>query len=277
MRTLLRRLIILSGFVLLVISCGPSQEQYNALLKENSSLKEEVANLSAALESCKSEIEQYKTTPDKLYAEAQKCIDKKDIEGLNAVCARFDKYHPSSPEAQKSRAALVKLIQDRDRVAAAEKAKRMQAVKKLKKEHDDVAGIDWYYNPYFTHYNDSNHTSLYMGKKDGGKPWLRLKMSYYGDDWIFFDNAYLSYDGNTLEIPFDEYKDKKTDNYTSCWEWIDVGVNDSILSFLKKMVDGKSVKMRLSGKYSKTRNLAKNEIDGIRDVLLAYDVLVKGE
>ena len=39
------------------------------------------------------------------------------------------------------------------------------------------------------------------------------------------------------------------------------------------MVNGKSVKMRLSGKYSKTRDLSVNEIKAIKDVLLAYDVL----
>ena len=39
------------------------------------------------------------------------------------------------------------------------------------------------------------------------------------------------------------------------------------------MVNGKSVKMRLSGKYTKTRNLSSSEIKGIKDVILAYDVL----
>lgn len=277
MKNFIERLIIVSSLVGILVSCGPSQEQYDALLKENESLKSEVTSLNASLDVLKKEIELYKTTPDILYAEAQKCIDNKDIDGLNAVCGKFDKYHPASQEAQKAKAALVTLIQERDRIAAAEKAKRMQAVNKLKKKYDDVSGTTWYYNPYFTHYNDSNRASVYMGKKENGKPWLRLKMSYYGDGWIFFENAYLSYDGNTLEIPFDKYKDKESDNYTSCWEWIDVSVNDRILTFLKKMVDGKSVKMRLSGKYNETHTLSKKEVDGIRDVLLAYDVLLHGE
>ncbi len=273
----LKSALVFSFVAFLMVSCGPSQSQYDELVKENETLKAEITELKAALDVSKAEIEQYKTTPDILYAEAQKCINSKDIEGLNAVCGKFDKYHPSAPEAQKARAALVKLIDERDRAIAAEKAKRMQAVNKLKKNHDDVSGNTWYYNPYFTHYNNSNHTSIYIGKGKTGKPWLRLKMSYYGEGWIFFEHAYLSYDGNTLEIPFDKYDDKKSDNYTECWEWIDVGVNDRILSFLKEMVNGKSVKMRLSGKYTKTRTLVKNEIDGIRDVLLAYDVLLNGE
>ena len=54
-------------------------------------------------------------------------------------------------------------------------------------------------------------------------------------------------------------------------------VDESILSFLKEMVNGKSVKMRLEGKYSKTRTLNSTEIKAIKDVLLGYDVLVNGE
>ena len=99
-------------------------------------------------------------------------------------------------------------------------------------------------------------------------------MSYKGDNWIFFEKAYLSYDGNTMEIPFDKYDNKKSDNSGyGVWEWIDVGVDDSTLAFLRKMVKGKEVKMRLSGKYTNTRKLSSNEIKGIEDVLLGYDVL----
>ena len=56
---------------------------------------------------------------------------------------------------------------------------------------------------------------------------LRLKMSYSGDDWIFFKNAYLSYNGNTREISFNEYQEKESDNSGGeVWEWIDVSIDD---------------------------------------------------
>ena len=98
-----------------------------------------------------------------------------------------------------------------------------------------------------------------MGKREHGKPWLRLIMSYYGDNWIFFDSAYLSYDGNTWEISFNEYEDKKSDNDSSCWEWIDVGVDEYLLAYLKEMVNGKTLKMRLRGKYQKDKVLSTAE------------------
>ena len=111
-----------------------------------------------------------------------------------------------------------------------------------------------------------------MGQKDNDV-WLCLRMSYYGDDWIFFENAYLSYDGNTKEIIFDKYKDKETDSDTEVWEWIDVPVLDDLLKFLEEMSKGKVLKMRLSGKYTKTRSLSSKEINAMKDILLAYDVL----
>lgn len=195
---------------------------------------------------------------------------------MSAICRQLEKYHPSSAECKKAQTALQKLISEQEATKKAEKAKRMSAVNKLKKKFDDVSGITWYSNPYFEHYNDSNHISLYIGVQEGYSPWLRLKMSYYGEDWIFFENAYLFYDGKTKEIFFNEYQDKKTDNYTTCWEWIDVSVDNSTLSFLKEMVNGKTLKMRLRGKYTKTKTLSTAEINGIKDVLLAYDVLKNG-
>ena len=50
----------------------------------------------------------------------------------------------------------------------------------------------------------------------------------------------------------------------------------NLLHFLQNMADGKSLKMRFVGKYTKTRNLSPNEVKGIKDVLLAYDVLKQG-
>lgn len=270
--------LFLLSLITLVASCGPSQQDYNALVDEKDKLAKQNEFLSAQVENYKAELEKYQMAPSILYEQAQDFIKTKNRNGLNNILQQLKKYHPSSSEYQKVATALSALDKEIEKEKAAEKAKRMQAVNKLKSKYDDISGTTWYYNPYFTHYTNSNHISIYMGKKKTGSPWLRLLMSYYGDDWIFFDNAYLSYDENTREITFDKYKDKETENSGGyVWEWIDVGVDSSILSYLRQMVDGKSVKMRLSGKYTKTRTLTASEINGIKDVLLAYDVLLKGE
>lgn len=188
-------------------------------------------------------------------------------------------YHPNAQELKQAEEYEKKLtdqilLEKQKEIEAQQRAERerLKAVDKLKKEFDDVSGITWYYNPYFTHYNNSNLCSLYIGRKENSV-WLRLKMSYYGESWIFFDSAYLSYEGNTYDIPFNEYEDKKSDSDTETWEWIDVSVKSDLLQFMQNAVKSGNIKMRLSGKYTQTRNLSKNEIKGLKDVLLAYDVL----
>ncbi|HDH31485.1 MAG TPA: hypothetical protein ENH26_01780 [Candidatus Wolfebacteria bacterium] len=103
-------------------------------------------------------------------------------------------------------------------------------------------------------------------------------MSYYGDDWIFFKRAFLSYNGNTKEIFFNEYDDKKTENSGGgVWEWIDVSISSEIEKYLQEFAKSKNAKMRLSGKYTRTRNLTWKERQGILDVLNGYDVLKKDQ
>lgn len=267
----MRRLFTFLSMAVIIVSCGPTQQEYDTLLAQKQELETEVLNL-------KQVIENYENTPDRLYSEVSELVANKDIESLSALCSKFEKYHPASAECQKARSALKKLIDEKEAKEKAEKAKRMQAVNKLKKQYDDISGRTWYYNPYFTHYNNKNLVSLYIGQ-EGTSVWLRLKMSYEGEDWIFFENAYLSYDENTKTILFDEYRDKETDNGYGgrVWEWIDVSVNDDLLIYLKGMVNGKTLKMRLSGKYTHTRVLTTNERKALQDVLLAYDVLKNGE
>ena len=159
--------------------------------------------------------------------------------------------------------------------AEREKQQKLKALKKLKKKHDDVSGITWYKQPYFIHYTNTNLTSIYIGD-NGSSKWLRLKMSYQGDDWIFFKSAYLSYDGNTKEIIFNEYDDKETEHGGGVWEWIDLTVTKDVEFFLKEFAKSKNAKMRLSGKYTKTRNLTWKERQGIIDVLNGYDALNQG-
>lgn len=146
------------------------------------------------------------------------------------------------------------------------------ATSKLRKNYDDVEGITWYH-PKFNHSIYSTLTSMYIGYKDNSV-WIRMQMSYSGDTWIFFEKAYLSYDENTHEIIFDRYKNKNTEvGAGKVAEWIDVSINKTTLDYIRQMVDGNVLKMRLSGKYVETKNLSKSEIKGLKDVLDAYDAL----
>ncbi len=232
----------------------------------------EITQLKKENELLRRELNGYKFAPEKVCASVESLFESGDLEALRDIEDILKKYHPECEELKDVQDKCDKIYADRKAKEEAKKKEKMAAVNRLKKEYDDVSGITWYYNPYFTHYNNINRTSVYIGKS-GSSTWLRLKMSYEGDSWIFFEQAFLSYDGNTREIYFDKYKDKESDNSVRVWEWIDVPVDSSLEQFLIKMVDGKSAKMRLSGKYTNTRNLTSTEKKAIKDVLLAYNIL----
>ena len=251
----------------ILLSCNNSE-----LERKIQTLTAEVTLLRDSLNKVIPELEGYRNDPVKLCSNVNELYKSGNVDELNVIKDKLAKYHPESDQYTKVSNLIEKYEAEQIKKAEAEKKARLKAVCKLRKKYDDINHITWYYNTYFTHYTNTNYTSIYIGQSESSL-WLRLMMSYEGDDWIFFESAYLSYDGNTYYVPFDKYREKETENDTRVWEWIDVSVNDELLSFLKKMVNGKSVKMRLTGKYSKTRNLSNTEIKAIKDVLLAYDVL----
>lgn len=235
-------------------------------------LEGRIAELEMRLDECRNGAE-------KIHAKTKLAYDKEEFYAVHSLYKDMTDRHPESALYPEVKSIYEKVVKAEEKKKAAEKRKadrekknRLKALNRLKKEHDDVQDITWYKNPYFTHYTNTNYTSIYMGKS--ASIWLRLQMSYTGDDWIFFKQAYLSYDGKTQQIYFNQYREKQSDNGSGgVWEWIDVKVDDKLLEFLRGFSKSKNAKMRLSGQYTKTRKLSYNERRGIADVLAGYDVL----
>jgi len=248
-------------------------------------LESEIATLKLQLDECQN-------GADKLLSKISLFYENGSTDSLKIYYSKIFHKHPESDEFSKAKIIYDKVIlaekkekerlrkekEKRELEAKIKKEKeeneRLKALKKLKKEYDDVSGITWYYQPFFTHYVNTYYTSIYIGKNKSRK-FLRLKMSYEDDDWIFFERAYLSYDGNTKEIIFDEYDEKDTDSGYGgrIWEWIDVSASNDLINFLEGFSKSKNAKMRFVGKYSKTRNLTFNERKGIELVLKGYEAL----
>ena len=270
--------------LLLILLCLP-------LLFSSCSDKEKEAELEAKIIELSSQLDECENGAEKIMARIELANDFSDIKTIKSLFSELKQRHPESKEFIKAKVIYDKILleektikeklqreielkekEEKKKIELAEK-ERLKSLNKLKKKFDDISGITWYKQPYFTHYTNTNRTSIYMGEKDSGQ-WLILRMSYTGDDWIFFDNAILSYDGNSKTISFDKYKDKDTDNSGGeVWEWIEVSVDRSLENFLREFAKSKNAKMRLSGKYTKTRTLTYNERKGIQDVLNGFDVL----
>jgi hypothetical protein len=274
-----KTIITLIGTTLLIAiiqGCGPSQSEYDTIKEENKKLQSNLADVKQELDECKHGAE-------KLHAKMKRDFENENFSSCKSIFSEMENRHPDSELFSEVKSIYDKVIaiekkrkEEARLKAEREKQEKLKALNKLRKNHDDVSGNTWYKNPYFTHYNNKYLTSIYLGQS-GSSEWLRLKMSYTGDDWIFFENAYLSYDGNTKEIPFDKYDNKETDHDGGVvWEWIDVSVSSDVEAFLREFAKSKNAKMRLTGKYTKTRTLTYNERRGILDVLKGYDALKQG-
>ena len=268
--------------ILLIVtlaSCVSKKKETELLIK--------ISELENQLDDCQNGAE-------KLHAKMKLSYENNDFITCKSIYQEMETRHPDSElfievkslydkiikdekeKAEKERSLAEKKAKEAKIKAEKEKQEKLKALKKLNNKYDDVSGITWYKQPYFTHYTNTNLTSIYIGD-NGSLKWLRLMMSYQGDDWIFFKRAYLSYDGNTKEIIFNEYDDKETENSgDGVWEWIDLTVTKDVEMFLGEFAKSKNAKMRLSGNYTKTRNLTLNERQGILDVLNGYNVLKEG-
>jgi len=264
----MKKLIILSVILVTLLGCVSKQRETELLKK--------IVELENQLDECRYGAE-------KIHAKMKLSYEQKDYKTCKKLYKEMEQRHSDSELFSEVKTIYDKVVKaekekaEKERLLAEkEKQQKLKALNKLKKEYDDVGGVTWYRNPYFTHYSNANLTSLYFGSK-GKSTWLRLKMSYQGDDWIFFEHAYLSYDGNTKEIVFNKYDDKESENSGGgVWEWIDVSVSSDVEKFLRRFAKSKNAKMRLSGKYSKTKNLTWNERQGIIDVLNGYDAIKQG-
>jgi outer membrane murein-binding lipoprotein Lpp len=243
-------------------------------------LQSQIETLTAANAKLSEDLNECLNGPEKQVARIKLAINDEKYGLAIAIYENLKKTHPDASAADEVIAlynealSLQQKKQAEDvRIAELEKSEKLKALNKLKKKVDDISGITWYQQSNFTHYNNSNLTSIYLGE-NGNNRWLRIKMSYKGDDWIFFDKAFLSYEGNTIEVLFDDYEDKESDNAGGyVWEWIDLNLTSDVEAFLRKFANSTDAKMRLSGKYTKTRTLSKNERQGILDVLNGYDAL----
>lgn len=281
-------IVILLLLTMALSACGVSAEDYSALESERDDLKKEVQGLNvktvqleAQNKELATKLDELENGPDRLLSQMKLEYEDENYSKLKSIYKEFKDNHFASPLFEEAQIIYDDVIAIEEAAAEAKrleaeklKEERLAALDSLDKDEDDISGITWYKQSYFTHYTNSNRTSIYIGEQSNNV-WLRLKMSYTGDDWIFFEKAYLSYDGNTLEVPFDEYENYDSDVMSNAdvAEWIDIQVTSDIRKFLRDFAEAEEPKMRLTGKYEETRSLTWNEIQGIKDVLNGYDAL----
>jgi len=164
----------------------------------------------------------------------------------------------------------------------AEKAAKAKAAQELKNaladlrvKTDSVTNKKWYYARTTTQYVDSNSIHLYMGQEQGSDPYLRFRIQYAGDDWLFINKFTLNVDGEVFVIEPD-YGDMERDNDSDVWEWYDTNPSDENVSMLKAIMNSKKAVIRCEGdQYYKDRTITSTEKKALKAVLTGYNALVQ--
>lgn len=175
-------------------------------------------------------------------------------------------------EASREEAARVSKAKN-DKEAAEAKATLARQFAALRRERDAVEGITFYYDRNVPMNSIANYFGLYLGVPDHGRPYLRWRFMYAGDDWLFIDSITFNVDGEKvgpIEFP---YAAMERDNSAGrVWEWHDEALSspEQALPFLR-LASAKQVILRLQGKqYRHDRELSAREKAAMRKMLDVY-------
>lgn len=268
------RLLLLAATLTLLSGCGPSQKEYEQVSKRAAELEAQVTALQA-------ELEDIKFGANRLLAQAKSAYEAKNDAEAKKLLSDLLKRHPSSPES--SEASLM-LAQVDSRIATANKQRKREEEKKaqeerlaferaignMKKSTDEIKGITW-----ISHRNSpilGNYVSVYFGSnKDSAANYpLRLKLQYYGDDWLFVRSVTVKADDKVYELGKLDFE--RDNSSGSVWEWIDMPIKD--YEMLNHWMTAKRVVVRFNGdQYYRDFALPQNQQTQLQEVYRAWKIM----
>jgi len=281
----MRPLFLLLIAMMLLAGCtNNSADEISSLTSEVEKSKEEIAKLSSENAKLKKELQEIKNGPDKMLAKAKQYYENKDLDGLNSALASLKEKHPGSQEADSAQELSDNLTQSLEQEkqeaekeaaekAEADKKRLASATGKLKKDFDEVEGITWYTDKSSPVYVDRNSLHAYIGVKDG-TAWLRIRIQYTGDDWVFIDNYRINVDGTNTDIATSYYTIVRDNDYGRVWEYYDGPVSALEYGLLVSIADSDKTIVRHQGSEKRyDRTVTAKEKQAIKNVLDAYEAL----
>lgn len=140
----------------------------------------------------------------------------------------------------------------------------------FKKSVDKMDGITWY-SSHPQANSITNRIEAYLGEKEGAY-WLRMKIMYTGENWLFIKGFKFLVDDHSIE--FDAGNVSRDHSSGTVWEWIDTQVTKDKFSLLKAIADSKKAEIRYVGQqYKKDRRISGVDRNSIRRILEAYEEL----
>lgn len=112
---------------------------------------------------------------------------------------------------------------------------------------------------------------LYIGFNEK-KQWLRYKVEYYDDDWLFVSSYKVAADDYRWQSPKMDFK--RDHSSGSVWEWIDVSANKQEIAVAKALANAQKATIRFQGKqYYSDKHLQDDQKDAIRKILKLFSLM----
>lgn len=121
----------------------------------------------------------------------------------------------------------------------------------------------------------SSRLVAYISLSDNYMPLLRVKPTYYGDDWVFFESVKVMADDVVIYDRLFKRSDVVRDNSGgSVWESADYLASDSELAMLKAIANSKTATIRFSGSERRhDHDITSKERKDINNMIDAYEKL----
>lgn len=144
------------------------------------------------------------------------------------------------------------------------------ATKGLVLNRDKMEKVSFYSTK--TRNSRATRIECYIGLSDNEMPFLRIRATYFGEDWIFFDSVKAMVDDLVIYgRKFQRADVVRHNSGGSVWETADYVVGDNELGALIAIARGKSSTVRFSGnEWRRDHEVTKNERRDIQRVLEVY-------
>jgi hypothetical protein len=138
--------------------------------------------------------------------------------------------------------------------------------------YDNVEGITWH-TPKKEYDGYKTATYMYIGVPDKGDPFLRLKIRYYGDDWIFIKRYIIKIDDRPAISLLPSSSVSRDNSGGSVWEVFDepASIHSNILNQIM-FADNVTIRMKGDSNYEDV-DLTREEMNNFGNIILLYRYL----
>lgn len=182
--------------------------------------------------------------------------------------------HPNAPEAEQAKQLLDTVRAAIEEQEAARKKRVEELTKKMRVKYDEVTEITWYFDRTTPAYDNTNNVCLYIGKEEYSDPWLRLRIRYAGEDWLFIERYTFKVDNiaHTIEVGYFEVE--RDNRAGQVWEWYDCPVTANELRLVRAIILSEKTILRYEGDtYHKDRVITSAEKKALENVLNLYEAM----